>query len=232
MKTNCSCAVCEKEMYVKPFRLKRLKHGITCSQLCKNLLRKTYMVGEQNHQFGLKGALNSSHIGEKRINQYGYVMLYLPNHPKADENGRYREHRFVIEQSKNYSEEYFDSINNQKVLKNYYNVHHINGCKTDNREENLVVVTRSEHTTLHNAEKEIIRNPETGRIIGVLKFRELLETPEEDNQQPSLDSNIFEGSTTNSQVLTDNAEDSIANTSAEQSFKWIDYEVYKFHKHL
>jgi len=45
------------------------------------------------------------------------------------------------------------------------------------------------------------------------KQDELLETPEEDNQQPSLDSNIFEGSTTNSQVQTDNAEDSNANTS-------------------
>ena len=33
-----------------------------------------------------------------------------------------------------------------------------------------------------------------------VKQGELLENPEEDNQQPSLDSNIFEGSTTNSRV--------------------------------
>ena len=51
-----------------------------------------------------------------------------------------------------------------------------------------------------------------------VKQDELLENPtlerqKEDNQQPSLDSNILEGSTTNSQVQTDNAEDSNANTS-------------------
>lgn len=45
------------------------------------------------------------------------------------------------------------------------------------------------------------------------KQDELLENQEIDNQQPSLDSNIFEGSTTNSQIQTDNAEDSNANTS-------------------
>lgn len=49
------------------------------------------------------------------------------------------------------------------------------------------------------------------------KQGELLENPItvcEDNQQPSLDSNIFEGSTTNSQILTDNPVDSNGNTSA------------------
>jgi group I intron endonuclease len=46
------------------------------------------------------------------------------------------------------------------------------------------------------------------------KQGELLEHPEMDNQQPSLSSNTLEGSTTNSRVQTDNAEDSNANTSA------------------
>lgn len=52
-----------------------------------------------------------------------------------------------------------------------------------------------------------------------LKQGELLENPtlerqKEDNQQPSLSSNTFEGSTTNSQVQTDYAEDGNANKSA------------------
>ena len=42
----------------------------------------------------------------------------------------------------------------------------------------------------------------------------MLEHPEVDNQQPSIYRNIFEGSTTNSRVLTDNAEDSNTDTSA------------------
>jgi len=54
-----------------------------------------------------------------------------------------------------------------------------------------------------------------------VKQGELLETPidvSEDNQQPSINSNVFEGSTTNSRVLSDNTEDSNADTSALQSF--------------
>lgn len=47
-----------------------------------------------------------------------------------------------------------------------------------------------------------------------VKQGELLENPEMDNQQPSLDRNIFEGSTTNFQILPDNAEDSNEDTSA------------------
>lgn len=70
--------------------------------------------------------------------------------------------------------------------------------------------------SIHNTEKQIVRDRKTGRIIGVIKFRELLENLEADNQQPSLDSNIFEGSTTSNQIQTDNAEDSIVTMSAEQ----------------
>lgn len=53
---------------------------------------------------------------------------------------------------------------------------------------------------------------------GQLKQGELLETPEKDNQQPSLSSNTLEGSTTNNRVLPDNAGDSNVDTSALQSF--------------
>ena len=48
----------------------------------------------------------------------------------------------------------------------------------------------------------------------VVKQGELLETPEEDNQQPSVYRNIYVGSETNNRVLTDNAEDSNVDTSA------------------
>jgi hypothetical protein len=46
-----------------------------------------------------------------------------------------------------------------------------------------------------------------------VKQGELLEHPVKDNQQPSLDSNVFEGSTTNNRVQTDYAEDSNVDTS-------------------
>lgn len=49
-----------------------------------------------------------------------------------------------------------------------------------------------------------------------VKFREFRESLEAGNSEPSLSGNTFEGATTNSRVLTGNAEDSNANTSAEQ----------------
>ena len=48
----------------------------------------------------------------------------------------------------------------------------------------------------------------------VVKQGELLERQEVGNQQPSIYRNIIEGSTTNSRVLTDNAEDGNTDTSA------------------
>lgn len=64
------------------------------------------------------------------------------------------------------------------------------------------------------------------QVIDVEKQGELLENPTslEDNQHPSLISNDFEGSTTNSQIQTSNVEDSNANTSALP----INYEITSY----
>ena len=76
---------------------------------------------------------------------------------------------------------------------------------------------------IHNNEKTIIRDVD-GRIKTVVfKQGELLETHNDnDNQQPSISSNAFKGSTTNSRVQTDNAEDSNADTSALPSINTSD----------
>lgn len=184
---NTKCSVCNKEFYIKESRkTKRLpKHGFTCSRWCSAILRSTFMKGENNHQFGIKGQDNYSFKGQEITNQYGYIMLYLPNHPKANVHGRYRKHRYVIEQSDKYPMEYFRIINNQKVLKKKYNVHHDDENKSNCELDNLIVLTRSEHTSLHNSRKEIIRC-ELGRIIGVVKKGEFSESLAEDNTEPSV----------------------------------------------
>lgn len=184
---NCKCVVCGKMFYVKDSRIERTSgnHGITCSLDCSAILRSNYMSGEGNHQFGLKGELNASFIGEEKLNQYGYVMLYIPNHPKADKDGRYRKHRYVLEQSNKYSDEYFEIIDNQRVLKDCYDGHHLDENKLNNDIDNLEIKTRSEHTSLHNSTKEIIRDS-FGRIIGVVKKGEFSENLEEDNTEPSV----------------------------------------------
>lgn len=215
-KPNCVCSICNKPMYLKPFRLKRVVHGVVCSNECKSIQKSNFMSGEGNHQHGLTGDKNASFIGIDRINQYGYNMKYLPNHPKADSAGRYREHRYVVETQGSYDDKYFDFIDGVKVLKDEYHIHHKDENKTNNNINNLEVLTQSEHSSLHCKTKTIIRDSVNGRIIGVLKQGELLESLEEDNQQPSDSSNTIEGSTTNSRVPSDKAGDSNANTSALQ----------------
>ena len=78
-------------------------------------------------------------------------------------------------------------------------------------------------STVKEVWKFLSENVQNEKIVLIPKLKtlevpskqgELLEHPEEDNQQPSLTSNSFEGSTTNIRLQTDNAEESNDDTSA------------------
>ena len=198
---NCKCPICGKEFYVKPSRLKRLKHSPTCSVECASELKSQYMSGEGNHQYGLKGNLNSSFKGEEII-QHNHnvddIMVYDPKHPYANDNGRVKKHRLLVEQNYTlFDSKFFLKLGGRIVLKKEFQVHHKDGNHNNNDINNLEILTRSEHTSIHNKEKEIIRNSQNGRIIGVVKREELLESLEVDNQQPSQPLTKLEGSETN-----------------------------------
>lgn len=212
-KPNCTCEVCGKMFHRKQYRINKTKH-LTCSRTCAYELRKVLYAGENNHQWGLKGPLNASYKGaeiQKRNNHLVDIHVYVPNHPNADKRGRVTKHRLLVEQHyERFDAKYFEEIDGQFYLKKSTQVHHINFNHDDNRIDNLMPVTKSEHRVIHMMHLEIIRDISTGRITGVIKRGELLGSPEVGNQQPSKNGDVFEGSETNSRVLRDGNADTSA----------------------
>lgn len=205
-KPNCICEYCGKEFHVKPYHKNKYKHHC-CSKECLNKLKEILYKGEGNHQYGLKGDLNASFKGAellKRNNSIIDIFVYCPDHPYKDKNSRVKKHRLIVEENyERFDYKYFEEVNGRIVLKRTAHVHHINGDHNDNRIENLMPVTMSEHRAIHNKECVIQRDRTTGRITGVFKRGELLENPEVGNQQPSMNSDVLEGSETSSRVQAD-----------------------------
>jgi len=72
----------------------------------------------------------------------GYVLIKNPKHPHAHSDGYMRLHRLVYE------------TYNKCCLLPYTIIHHINGVKTDNRIENLQIMSDSEHMRYHRLHPE------------------------------------------------------------------------------
>lgn len=96
-------------------------------------------------------------IGEhkrKPIKSRGYIQIWEPEHPKADNQGYVPEHRLVMEKHLG------------RHLVNKEEIHHKNGKKEDNRIENLELFSsRSEHLAKSH-----------GRMTGLLNRIRLMES--------------------------------------------------------
>lgn len=80
---------------------------------------------------------------------YGYIRVYMRDHPFATKHGYILEHRLIMEQ-------YIG-----RYLFPWEHVHHRNKIRDDNRIENLQLVTREEHNTI---EKTGIRLSESHKL--------------------------------------------------------------------
>ena len=121
-KPNTICTECNKPFHLKESSKKRYKrtHGYFCSTKCVADFRKKAYLGENNPNFR-----NTTHDG-------GYLLSNLPKF------GRIKLHHKVV----------FELLKIDKIPEKYC-VHHRDCNINNNDEENLVLLTLSNHRWLH-----------------------------------------------------------------------------------
>lgn len=149
----------------------------------------------------VSGSNSPSWKGGTYISSDGYRMIYARKYDgmpinKSKWSNYMKEHIVIMETLL------------QRELLDKEVIHHINGNKLDNDPDNLLLCSSDkEHRTIHNQLEQLSMklvqagiinfNKNTNRYeMADIKLRELLEHLEEDNQQPSLESNLSEGSET------------------------------------
>ena len=147
-----NCCVCNAGgIAIKQSRLRKLKHGATCSRACLVALFEQTRSGTNNPMFGRR-AEHSPHFKNEITFKNGYAYGMAPWHPFARGGIRYLLHRLVIESCPSLfsDESMFRNVNGYRVLSLSYDVHHKNENKLDNRPENLMPILKGNHTTIHN----------------------------------------------------------------------------------
>lgn len=135
----------------KTIRLLLAENGIE-----RRSLKDAFSVST-THQKAVKrrGELHGSWRGGTRKN-CGYVMVYSPEHPNATA-GYVMQHRLVMEQ-------YLG-----RLLERHEEVHHKNESRSDNRIENLELMTKSEHMRHHATLRHEANDPTFGFKKAVLQ---------------------------------------------------------------
>ena len=129
------------ETWLREHYLDKQLSGHKIASICKTVpcaiytyLRK-FNIPIRKSPIGLKGKQSAGWKGGKAIHTSGYINIYNPEHPNANNAGYIFEHRLLMS-------EYLG-----RPLTKYEIIHHINGKKTDNRLENLFLENRNTHKT-------------------------------------------------------------------------------------
>lgn len=146
---NCTCEYCGKKFHRSESHISyNIKNY--CSYECANNDKKIRYSGNGNHQHGLKGKNNASWKSDERISFYGYKLIRKLDHPFKNCDDFVFEHRLVAEEFL-LNDLNSIKINRKKYLKKEYVVHHLDFNRLNNNVDNLLVMTRSDHTALHTS---------------------------------------------------------------------------------
>jgi hypothetical protein len=131
---KCNCGFCDNDIPIRNVNgfIQKYKHG-------HNPAGYT----------ALKGVNHPNYRNGKRKHKDGYILVYSPNHPYKDSHNQLGEHRLVLE------EYYTKKWGYRFYLHPRIAVHHINGIKSDNRVENLKMMTFAQHRKHHSNLKPI-----------------------------------------------------------------------------
>ena len=129
---NVTCGKCHQSRWVNLWNLRRQLGNAYYTGYCKTCWKNESWKG--------KGRFRPD---SRKVTVHGYIKLWLPDHPMADKGGEVYEHRLVMSQKLG------------RPLQRYEHVHHKNGDKTDNRPENLEILSNAEHGTIKDLQARI-----------------------------------------------------------------------------
>jgi predicted nucleic acid-binding Zn ribbon protein len=146
-----NCIVCGSEFEV---RHDLAGINITCGDKCSREQRRQKMLGDKNHQYGLKGDKNDSWRGGRYINSHGYVRVHCPEHPNSVGS-------YVLEHIKVMSDYLGRPLDTSVEA-----VHHRDENKQNNDISNPQLMSYEEHSRYHRMKEESReRDLITGRFI-------------------------------------------------------------------
>ena len=108
-------------------------------------------IKSHGHLFMGKNASNWK--GGRILKQTGYIMLRMPDHPTADNQGYILEHRYVMEKKIG------------RLLDPREQVHHINGKKKDNRPDNLMLFSSVSSHKLYEYKIKLSKTISSSKVL-------------------------------------------------------------------
>lgn len=125
--------------------------GCLCG--CGIYVTKKYVLGHN-----ARGENSPQWKGGRITDRYGYILVWNPNHPYSNSSGYVREHRLVMEE------------HIKRFLRPDEEINHINRAKSDNRLENLQILTKSEHGRISGLDSRGAAKYNSRKINNYQKF--------------------------------------------------------------